>query len=278
MDNKTDWFGYKVVIFPDIIWFDEDLKKKTEDYVANGGKLIVTGKSGLDKEGKKFLLDCLGVTYVGEAPYSPDFIMPNDIIGKNLPKTEHVMYQQGEQVEVTDGTILADTYVPYFNRTWQHFCSHRHTPSSHEKGYPAVVRKGDCMYFMHPVFSIYQQNHPRWCREIMKDALEMLLPQPVLKHSGPTTMVTTINEQEKEGRYVLHALHYIPVKNCVDIYTIDDIIPLYHIDFSVKTEKQIIGVRLVPEGKEIAFEEKDGRICFQLEKIDGHQMVELKYR
>ena len=87
-------------------------------------------------------------------------------------------------------------------------------------------------------------------------------------------------DHQRTGKrgYVLHALHYIPVKNCVDIYTIDDIIPLYHIDFSVKTEKQIIGVRLVPEGKEIAFEEKDGRICFQLEKIDGHQMVELKYR
>lgn len=277
VDNKTDWSGYKVIILPDIIWFDDELKEKAEKYVADGGKIIATGKSGLDKEGKEFMLDCLGVKHIGQAPYSPDFLMPNDVIGKHLPKTEHVMYQKGEQVEVVDGTVLADTYIPYFNRTWQHFCSHRHTPSSHEKGYPAVVRKGDCIYFMHPIFSIYQQNHPRWCREIMKDAMEMLLPQPVLTHSGPTTMITTLNEQEKENRYVLHALHYIPVKNCIDIYTIDDIIPLYHIDFSLKTKKKVCSVRLVPEEIEIPFEEKEGRICFQLEKLDGHAMIELSY-
>lgn len=277
VDEKTDWKPYKVLILPDIIWFDETLAKKAECFVAGGGKIIATGKSGLDKNHTRFMLDCLGIKYVGEAPFSPDFIMPNDIIGKKLPKTEHVMYLKGEQVEAEEGIVLADTYVPYFNRTWQHFCSHRHTPSCHEKGYPAVVKNGDCIYFMHPLFSIYQSKHPRWCREMMKDALEMLLPDPVLRHNGPTTMITTINEQETEKRYVMHALHYIPMKNCDDLYTIDDIIPLYHVKFSVKTEKPIVKIRSVPEEKEIIFQKNGDRIEFCLDVLNGHAMIEMSY-
>lgn len=277
VDDKVDWNAYKVIVLPDVIWFDEKLAQKAEEYVNNGGKILATGKSGLNREKTKCMLDCLGIEYVGEAPYSPDFIMPNDIIGKALPKTEHVMYLQGEQVEAKEGTVLADTYIPYFNRTWQHFCSHRHTPSSHEKGYPAVVRNGDCIYFMHPLFSIYQSKHPRWCREVFRDALEMLLPEPVLRHSGPTTMVTTINEQEAEKRYIVHALHYIPMKNCDEIYTIEDIIPLYNVEFSVKTDKKVKAVRLVPEGNEVEFREEDGRIHFRIDKIEGHMMAELSY-
>ncbi len=277
VDNQTDWASYKVVIMPDVIWVDEDLKEKIDAYLARGGKLLATGKSGLNREQTAFQLDCLGIRYLGEAPYSPDFIMPNNIMGKNLPKTEHVMYLKGEWVEATDGEVLADTYVPYFNRTWEHFCSHLHTPSSHQKSYPAAVKKGNCIYLMHPVFSIYQKNHPKWCKEWVKDALEMLLPEQLIRHNGPTLMTTTINNQEQEHRYVLHALNYIPVKNCDEIYTIEDIYPLYGIHFSVKTEKLVNQVRIVPEGKVIPFELKDGRVEFTVDRIDGHLMVELEY-
>lgn len=278
VDDKSDWSSYPVLILPDVILFDGRLAEKAEAYVKDGGKILATGKSGLDKGKTKFMLDCLGIKYVGEAPYNPDFIMPNEIVGKKLPKTEHVMYLKGEQVEPEAGAVLADTYVPYFNRTWQHFCSHRHTPSSHEKGYPAVVRNGDCIYFMHPLFSIYQSKHPRWCREIFQAALKMLLPEALVRHNGPTSMAVALNEQEMEKRYVLHALHYIPMKNCDELYTIDDVIPVYHIEFSVKTEKTVKLVRLVPEEKEIPFEERDGRIVFEIEKLKGHVMVELAYK
>ncbi len=277
VDDKTDWSDYPVLILPDVILFDEKLAEKAKEYVEKGGKILATGKSGLDWKKNGFLLDCLGIKYVGEAPYGPDFIMPNETIGKNLPKTEHVMYLKGEQVEAQEGTVLADTYIPYFNRTWQHFCSHRHTPSSHEKGYPAVVRNGNCIYFMHPLFSIYQSKHPRWCKEVFRDALELLIPNMLIRHNGPTTMLVTLNEQEAEKRYVLHALHYIPMKNCDELYTIEDVIPLCHVEFSIKTDRPIRSVHLVPEGAELVFEEKDGRIVFEIEKLEGHAMVELTY-
>lgn len=278
IEQKTDFSKYKVLILPDIITTDENLSKKIEDYVKGGGKLIASYKSGLNLAGKEFALPSLGVKYISDAPYSPDFLMPTDRIGKSLPKTEHVMYEKGLKVgTVGNAEVLSDTYLPYFNRTWEHFCSHRHTPSRHEKGYPGIVKNGNAIYFIHPIFTLYSSLHPKWCRVFFKDALDMLLPDPLLRHNGPTTLVSTLNAQKDQHRYVLHAFHYIPEKRGTQMYTIEDIIPLYNTEYSLCLEHAPKNITLVPENEKIDFKTIGKRIVFTIPKIEGHNMVAIEY-
>lgn len=277
VDDRSELDAYKVLILPDTIRCSTELAKKIKSFIANGGKVIASYKSGLSEDETEFAIDELGVHYLGEAPYSPDFIMPNEQIGKNLPKTEHVMYYQGAQVEAAGGVVLAETYIPYFNRTWEHFCSHRHTPSSHKKGYPAIVGNDTCIYMMHPVFTTYYKKHPKWCKEIVQDILELVLPDPLLKHNGPTSLLSAVNIQADMDRYVLHGLHYIPVKVSEELYTIEDIIPLHDIQYSIQVPENIKSVRLVPEGTDLEFTCVNGRTEFTVPVIKGHCMVELKY-
>jgi hypothetical protein len=104
----------------------------------------------------------LGVSLVGEAPYSPDFIVPKTALAKGLPDTELVMYVKGMQVKALPGTeVLAEANVPYFNREWNHFSSHKHTPSSGKVGYPAVIKNGRSIYLCIPIFTQYQRNAPK---------------------------------------------------------------------------------------------------------------------
>ncbi len=57
--------------------------------------------------------------------------MPNDKIGKNLPKEEFVMHLSKIDTKCVNSTSLLDTINPYFNRGEDDkFCSHQHTPSS----------------------------------------------------------------------------------------------------------------------------------------------------
>jgi len=114
------------------------------------------------------------------------------------------MYLRGLQVAPDGGEVLAQTVVPYFNRTWEHYCSHRHTPSSGQLGYPAIVRRGRVIYMAHPVFTQYQQNAPRWVKTLVLNSLDMLLPDPLVRHAGPSTVTTALNEQPAQGRAVLH--------------------------------------------------------------------------
>jgi len=275
IDSQSDLSGYKVVIMPDEISVDETLAAKLAAFTAGGGALLATYKSGLAPQGDCFSVPELGVSYVGEAPYSPDFIVPGEL-GQGLRDAGHVMYLKGLQVRAEDGTeVLCEMIRPYFNRTWEHFCSHAHTPAEGPAEYPGAVKKDNCIYLMHPVFSLYDRRAPLWCKQLVANALEVLLPEPVLRADAPSSALFTINRQNAEGRLVVHALHYVPERRGREFDTIEDVIPIYDIPVSVRVDSEIASVSLVPQRQAIEFEQADGRVQFTIPCVHGHQMVEL---
>lgn len=278
IDTKSDFSKYKVLIMPDNITVNDEFEEKLSNYLQNGGSVIASYESGLDEDKTAFNFKELGVKCIGPAPYSPDFIVPEGEVGAGLPKTEHVMYLKGVEVSAQSAEVLSWTKIPYFNRTKEHFCSHRHTPSSGKVGYPGITKCGNVIYFMHPIFTQYDKNAPLWCKKLFLNAINMLLPEPLVTHGGPSTMVVTLNRQDAEDRLVLHALHYIPERRSKEIDIIEDIIPLYNVKFSVKVEtiKEIHDVKCVPQNKPLKFEISNGRVEFILPELYGHQMIEIK--
>jgi len=276
LDSQSDFSAPKVLVLPDEIPVSAALAVKLEEYLAGGGALIASYRSGLNEDGGGFALKSLGVELKGEASFSPDFIVPQGKIGRGLPATEHVMYRRGLEVEAADGTeVLARVQVPYFERDWRHFCSHRHTPSAGREGYPAVVRRGRCVYFAHPLFSQHAQNAPRWCKQLLLNALDILLPEPLVRVGGPSTIVTALSEQEAEKRWVLHLLHYIPERRGQDFDVIEDVIPVYDVQVSVRAPNGVKAVARVPEEEELEFTRSGERLEFALPRLEGHQMIAL---
>lgn len=278
IDSASDFSRFKVLILPDNIPVSPDLAYKLEKFIADGGSIIASYESGLNNDKTDFALKDLGVKLKGPAPYSPDFIVPKGEIGKGLPETEHVMYMRGLEVEPEPGSqVLADVVVPYFNRTYKHFCSHRHTPSSGKVGYPGIIRNGRSIYFIHPIFSQYYKNAPLWCKKLFLNALDMLLPEPLVRVKAPSTTLVTLNEQTTENRWVLHLLHYIPERRGQDFDIIEDVIPLFNLRVSVKVPRRVREVICVPEKDPLNFEVKGDRVEFTLPKLEGHQMVALNF-
>ncbi|MFC1527056.1 hypothetical protein ACFL6X_09645 [Candidatus Latescibacterota bacterium] len=259
-------------MLPDEIPLSQGVAERLSSYIEGGGALLASHRSGLDPDGVDFALKELGVKLVGEAPYSPDFLVPG-AVGAGLPTTEHVMYRRGLQVETGRGTeVLSQIAVPYFNRTYEHFCSHNHTPSSGETGYPGITQKGRCIYFSHPVFTQYAERAPRWCKTFVLDALERLLPEPLVHLRAPSTALAVLSEQVAENRQVLHLLHYIPERRG-QFDVIEDIIPLHDVGVSVRVHGEVRAVTCVPEGDPLEFTLAGERVEFVLPRLEGHQMV-----
>lgn len=294
VDSESDLSSYCVVILPDEIPFSTMLASKLNAYVENGGGLIATFESGLDPTKRDFALSCLGVAKVGDGPsvqqgklvrgqYYPrgdylNYLLPNGPVGAGLPPTEHAMYMRGMDVRANDhAEILAPLISPYFDRTWEHFCSHRQTPSSGQMSTPGIVRNGNAIYFANPIFRQYHQNAPLWCKKLFLNALDLLLPEPLVRHAGPSTIFTTLNEQQSENRWVLHLLHYIPERRGVDFDVIEDVIPLYHVDVSVRIPTAVTDVVTAPEGAAVDFSQNGERIEFTVPEINGHQMIVIQF-
>jgi hypothetical protein len=290
LDSASDFSRYKVLIAPDHIPFSEALAARIERYLSAGGALLASFESGLNPEQTDFALESMGVMLKGDGPRDSsgnlvrgrvfetndyaEYILPEGEIGQGLPATEHVMYIRGMEVQASPGaTVLASKVNAYFDRSYGHFCSHRQTPSSHTAGDPAIVRKGQVIYFAHPVFTQYNQNAPRWCKKLVLNALALLLPDPLVRHEGPSTLLITLNEQIQHNRRVLHLLHYIPERRGRELDVIEDVIPLYNVKVSLRVDKAVTAVMCVPDGQALDFEVQHNQIQFVVPQIMGHQMV-----
>jgi len=274
IDAEADWERYALLILPDTIALTPELAGRLRDYLAKGGAVIASYQAGLTPDGTDFALREFGVRYLGEAPYSPDFIVPRPEFAAGLPITEHVMYRRGTKVAPGPGAkVLADVAVPYFNRDYRHFCSHRHTPSTGAVCYPGVVQHGRVIYFAHPIFSQYADIAPQWCRTLLLSAIERLLPSPTIRVAGPSTLMATVNDLD-DGRRVVHLLHYIPERRGKDFDIIEDVIPLYDVAVTLKVKGPVQSLRLVPEGTALTFSQEGDLVSFVVPKVAGHTMVE----
>ena len=231
-----------MLILPDVIPVDEILGRKLSAYINAGGKLLASYQSGLDKDHQKFMISELAVKYLGDAPYSPDFIWPKEHLAKGLADAEHVMYDKGTLVEATDEAQFVQKVIPpVFNRTYEHFCSHLHSPSGRKEVYPGIVETENTAYFIHPIF-------------------------------------TTVLDQEQENRRIVHVLHYVPVKKCKNLEIVDDIIPLYNLKITMTEEREVEKIYTIPDKQEVPFVQDGKKLEFTLKEIKGHQMTAVCYK
>ncbi len=274
IDDKMDFAKYKVIILPDMISLEDALKEKVEAYIKGGGKVLLSHKSGMDSAYKEFVLNGMGVELVGDAPYTPDYVVAGASIAEGLLDTEYVMYEQGLWVKPLSGTkVLAQIHNPYFNRSYKHFCSHAQTPVEKDSGYPAATLAGGVVYFSHPIFSMFAHNGLRAYKLMVLNSLKLLLDSPVLKTNAPTTAQIYFNYQSTEDRHIVHVLHYIPERRYDGIDTIEDIIPLYNISLKVKLPKKPDKAYLAPSGKALSVATEGEYTTVVIPEVTGHEMV-----
>jgi hypothetical protein len=248
IDSAADFSRYKVLVLPDEIPVSTDFERKLDAYLEAGGGLIASFASGMDAARTAFNFGALGVSLKSEGPRDDrgrlargeiymrgdfvEYVLPEGAIGTDLSPTEYVLYVHGMDVEADPSAeVLAHKVLPYFDRTYRHFCSHRQTPSSGETSAPAIVRKGRTIYFANPIFTEY--NGTLRAREVVvPQRMEMLLPTAPRAPRRPTTLRVTLNAQPAEGRWVVHLLHYIPERRSQFIDVIEDVIPLFDVPSS----------------------------------------------
>jgi len=107
------------------------------------------------------------------------------------------------------------------------------------------------------------------------------LGKPLVTHTGPSTLQVTVNQQQKpnedKARWIVHLLHYIPIRRSDTIDVIEDVIPLHDIDVCIRVEQSVAAARLVPDDVPVSFEQRNDEVALKIKHINGHQMVELTF-
>jgi hypothetical protein len=263
---------YDLLVLPDALPLEADLVKRLQAYLEKGGKILATGTSGLSPDGKQLILPEIGIEPLGFSPFSVTYIRFGEALGTGVPQTDHVVYEAGVRATPAAGTqVLAQVVEPYFERTWEHFCSHNQTPPAELTPYLAASLHGSVAYLSYTIFRLFalygNQSH-RW---LVGNVMDLLLPEPLLKVKGPTGLETSLMEQE--GRQIVHLLFYTPERRTPNLDLIEDIIPLYHLPLELKTDRQPARVYLAPEMTPLEFEYSGGYARTVVSEVNGHAMV-----
>ena len=109
---------------------------------------------------------------------------------KSLDTAAYVMYEDGMKLARAGGNELGRRENSYFNRTREHFCSHRHSPCSGEYGGPGLVAGKDGIYIAWKVFSDYGKKGSLVLKEMVCYAIDRLLGEKkALKTNLPARCV-----------------------------------------------------------------------------------------
>ncbi len=275
IDLEQDMAPYKVVILPDYVAVDEALQVKLEQYVAQGGKILATGWSGLAADSSRFVLD-FGVRYEGLNPFQPDYFRPSFEPGR-LGQASYIFYAQGQRISLDGGVELGRREDPYFNRDAAAFCSHQHTPTSHVYGGPGMVESGSGIYVAWNVFEDYAAKGSLILKEAVIHALNRLLPEKTLTTTLPAQGIVTLQNQQGQQRLVNHLLYASPVRRGKEIEVIEDILPLYGVEVCIANSHPVKKVYLAPQMEELPFLQEAGKISYMVPRLECHQMVVLDY-
>ena len=185
--------------------------------------------------------------------------------------------KQGVRVTVAPGAqVLARAAAPYFNRTWEHFCSHQYTPMDRVTDDAVVVQSPDgaVIYCGRPLFSEYAESARRIHKQVLLNCIARLLDSPRIgSHNLPTTAQVTVRELGDD--LIVHLLHYVHQRRGKGLDIVEDVIPLHDVQMSVRAGRRPSAVRLAPEGEPVAWEYDDGYVRFQLPKVEGYQIVQI---
>ncbi len=292
IDGEMDFMPYKLLILPDDIKIQADLKKKLDDYLAAGGKLVLSGQSGVSDDGQSFLFDT-GATVAGLSEFSPDFLMPNEELRSEFVSSPVVAYTKSYRLKVTDGESLGAVHDPYFNRTYEHFCSHQHTPYKPEaSGFDCGVMKGNIVYFAHPIFTLYRSLGAVVYKDYTISTIKKLLGDDnSIDTNMPSMARLSLNEQKENNRYVLHLLYANTINrggrialnggnmvgSAKGTEVIEDLMPLNGTEVELRLNREIKSAKLEPQGIDLPYTTTEKGIKLSVDSFICHQMIALNY-
>ncbi len=275
VDERSDLRPYDLVQLPDSVVITPQLGERLRAYYADGGKLLLSGRSGFDAAGK-WALDFLPLEFSEDGtarpvPKYPTYWRAREECADILGRADRVCYLPGVLVTAGAGTrVLVERVLPFFQRTDVTFCSHVQAPPMAEAdASPAVVMGERFVYFADPIFREFRETGNLLMRDGWHDAMNRLGNRVCFGEGLPTTV--HVFPRRRGDDLILTLLHYVPTRKAADRDMIEERSSFagerlkFHRPEKVKTARLFGGAEL----------ERVEAGCYALPMAKGRLLVEV---
>jgi len=262
--DEKNLSGLELLIIPSRTCINGNQAEIINNWIINGGKLLVIEQGALDIKKEKFLFN-VGADFAGFSPFRIDYTQVNPVLGSNMIESPFLNYRAGLRSNITTGKTLAHIKEPFFDRTYAQYSGHRDTPYRPENSeYPAVVQNGQIIFLAHPLDKLYFENGVKLHRDLFKNAIDQLYQSPMLSVKNlPSSGRVSFLKQESKNRYVVHLLYTVPISRG-DVMVVEDFLPVPNVEIEVDVPEIITSVRQIPEGIKLEFQRKGEKILIKV--------------
>ena len=277
VNNLKDWSDLELIIIPSKPNLSAKNVETLNQFVADGGKLLVLGEGALKRDKSGFALD-VGGTYLGKASYDVDYTVVSDALSKNVVRSPFLNYIPAIKIKPDANVkLLASIREPYFSRTKAHYTSHQNTPYNLQPAtHPAIYRYGNTIVVAHPLDKMYLKYGAQIHRELFKNTLDALLTTPMVRAKLPSSGRVNLLHFPEKNRYVAHLLYAVPVQRGV-AQVIDDLVPIYDTTVEIKLKENIKKVYLMPGNIELNTTKSNDKMSVIIPKFTCHTALVLEY-
>ena len=277
LDPEADFGKYRLLILPDTMEIPEGaLRDKLITYLASGGKLLLTGRSGTHNG--QFVFD-FGADFLGQGEFRPSYLKPTYDLEPN-GNTSYVMYSRnyrislrGEREDLYQPVIRME---PYFHRAPRQFCSHQHTPYNRASTADASVITPSIAYIGWEIFTEYAEKGAIHLRHVVTDVIDRLLGEDkTLVTDLPSCGITSVAVKAVEGgTQLIHQLVYaIPKVRGAGVEIIEDLPFTPNVTCTLRTPAAPKRVYLAPAMTELPFAYEDGKVTYTVPSFSCAAMV-----
>ncbi|GAB4527661.1 MAG: hypothetical protein OHK0046_45710 [Anaerolineae bacterium] len=276
VDEGADFSRYGALILPNQPNLPAPLIEKLQAYLAQGGRLIMSGQAAYDTARDVFQLEGLPVTHVTPAPTVPAYFR---VEASLTPHTEmaddydYVFYEQAYQVQAAeDAQRLGSLSAALFSRTWDRFMGHQHAPVGDPLHTPLAVQSAQVLYLAAPVFSAYR-NWDYWVyRVLVGQLLAAFMPPRLIETHAPAWVEFSLHTQAPARQFV-HVVCYHARRTWQAIPHVDQGGMTTGVSVRLRREKAPDRVYLAPEGTPVAFTWEDGVVDIALPPLGVYTVL-----
>lgn len=273
--NETDLFRFDTIILPDNHRINKSMADALEVFIAQNGKILMLGGSGLREDSDIFAF-FVPFTYKGKSHYKNDYFEIAEDKIEDMISSPILCYTSGHIIEGS-GKTLSFIRNPYFNRTYEKYCSHANAPYIESRAeYPGAIKDGNIVYVAHELSKMYSEHGMSYHRRYFEWLLRKLYRADYVKVKMPSGGRVHLLKREICNQYVLHLLYGVPVQRG-DVSVLEDFPLLRNTSVYLKIPETIEGVKLVPQNVEISFRPDTEGYVIVVPEIIGHQVIVITY-
>ena len=261
----ADWSKYRLLVLPDSVTISAEVEKRLHEYIAQGGKIISSGDSGMRCGTQEFLPEW-DLEVVGNAP-DPTYFADKDGMKMSI-------YAAGKLLTSKNNKTVYQLAEPHIEHIFDGVYPEYYNPPAGVIDYPFLSVNDQVAHFSFNIFNGFKEYAAASLREAFAEALEIMLPDRLIKTENLPKFVRVYLNKLADGREVLHMTAHIPEKRTDGCEVIEDDLTILASKVYIKTDKNTAFSE--PEHIQLAAKREGEYLAVEIPQFTGYSIITLK--